>query len=62
MTLDELIAQCKAENPTMTQTVNGETFILNAEDYDKAVKDWATMRLDQIEYADKPRPLKPFVL
>ena len=48
MTLDELIAQCKAENPTMTATINGvETLLSNAE-YEAACADWAEMRMAQI--------------
>ena len=62
MTLDELIAQCKAENPTMTQTVNGETFTLSAEEYDQAARDWAAMRLDQLENEENPTPPKPMVI
>ena len=62
MTLQELIAQCKAENPTMTQTVNGETFVLSAEEYDKAAQDWAVMRLEQIEFEKNPTPPKPMVI
>ena len=46
----ELIAQCKAENPTMTATINDEQIKLNAEEYEKACNDWADMRLLQIEY------------
>ena len=46
----ELIAQCKAENPTMTATINDEQIKLNAEEYEKACNDWADMRLVQIEY------------
>jgi hypothetical protein len=61
LTLEELIAQCRAENPTMTQTINGESFVLDAEEYDKAVKDWAAMRLIQIEFENNPTPPKPFV-
>jgi hypothetical protein len=48
----ELIAQCKAENPTMTATINGEQVELNAEEYEKACNDWADMRLVQIEYEE----------
>jgi hypothetical protein len=45
----------------MTQTINGESFVLDAEEYDKAVKDWAAMRLIQIEFENNPTPPKPFV-
>jgi hypothetical protein len=48
----ELIAQCKAENPTMTATINDEQIELNAEEYEKACSDWADMRLIQIEYEE----------
>jgi hypothetical protein len=44
----ELIAQCKAENPTMISTINGEKIELIGADYDKACNDWAEMRLAQI--------------
>ena len=62
MTLDELIAQCKKENPTMTQTINGESFVLSQEEYNKAAHDWAVMRLAQLEYEKNPTPPKPFSL
>ena len=44
----ELIAQLKAENPTMTATINDEQIELTAEEYEKACNDWADMRLVQI--------------
>jgi len=44
----DLIAQCKADNPTMTATINDEAIQLNAADYEKACSDWADMRLGQI--------------
>jgi hypothetical protein len=44
----ELIAQCKAENPTMTATVNGDKINLDNAEYEKACSDWADMRLAQI--------------
>jgi hypothetical protein len=50
MTLKELIAQCKSENPTMTCTINGEPFLLSNEEYEKAAHDWAVMTLAQIEF------------
>ena len=46
----ELIAQLKAENPTMTATINDVQIKLNAEEYEKACNDWADMRLVQLEY------------
>ena len=48
----ELIAQCKAENPTMTATINDEQIQLTAQEYEKACNDWADMRLLQIEYEE----------
>ena len=47
-TKEELIAQCKAENPKMVATILGEEVELSAEEYDKAANDWADMRLVQI--------------
>ena len=48
----ELIAQCKAENPTMTATINDEQIELSAAEYEKACNDWADMRLLQLEYEE----------
>ena len=45
----ELIAQCKAENPTMISVINDEQIELTGADYDKACNDWAEMRLMQIK-------------
>ena len=47
-TKQELIAQCKAENPKMVATILGEEIELSAEEYEKACSDWADMRLVQI--------------
>lgn len=47
-TKQELIAQCKAENPKMVATILGEEVELSAEEYEKAASDWADMRLVQI--------------
>jgi hypothetical protein len=47
-TKQELIAQCKAENPKMVATILGEEIELSAEEYEKAANDWADMRLIQI--------------
>jgi hypothetical protein len=47
-TKTELIAQCKAENPTMISVVNGENIELTGIEYDKACNDWAEMRMEQI--------------
>jgi hypothetical protein len=48
MTKNELVAQCKAENSQMFQTVNDEIIELVGEEYEKACSDWAEMRLAQI--------------
>jgi hypothetical protein len=53
MTKNDLIAQCKAENPQMFQTVNDETIELVGQDYEKACSDWAEMRLTQIALEDE---------
>ena len=47
-TKEELIAQCKAENPIMVSVINDESIELKGADYDKACNDWAEMRLEQI--------------
>jgi hypothetical protein len=48
MTKDELIAQCKLENPKMIANILGEEVELTAQEYEKACEDWANMRLEQI--------------
>lgn len=48
MTKEQLIAECKANNPIITQFINGEEIILKAQEYEKACEDWAEMRLQQI--------------
>lgn len=48
MTKQELIAQCKAENPKMFQVINDEQIELVGKDYDDACEKWAEMRLEQI--------------
>jgi hypothetical protein len=53
MTKNDLIAQCKAENPQMFQTINDETIELVGQDYEKACSDWAEMRLAQIALEDE---------
>jgi hypothetical protein len=49
MTKNELIAQFKANNPTITSTINGEAILLDATEYDKTMNNWVAMRLDQIK-------------
>jgi sulfur carrier protein ThiS len=48
----ELIAQLKAENPTMTASINDEAILLSDAEYEKACNDWADMRLLQLEYEE----------
>ncbi len=43
----QLMAQCKAENPTMVQTVNGEEIELTGAEYNAACEAWAEMQLVQ---------------
>jgi hypothetical protein len=61
MTLEELIAQCKSENPVMICTINDEKITLNAEEYEKAAHDWAIMRLAQIEFEQKAALSTPII-
>ena len=44
----DLIAQCKAENPTMTAIINGIETLLSDADYEEACINWAEMRFAQI--------------
>jgi hypothetical protein len=46
----------------MIATINDESFLLNDQDYEQALNDWAEMRLEQIEYEKNPTPPKPFSL
>ena len=48
MTKEQLIAQCKAENPKMFQVVNGEKIELTGEAYEEACENWASMRFEQL--------------
>ena len=43
----QLIAQCKAENPTMVQTVNDKEITLTGLEYEAACEAWADMKLAQ---------------
>ena len=52
-TKNDLIAQCKKENPKMIQNVNGEEIKLIGDDYEKACNDWAEMRLTQIKQEEQ---------
>ena len=62
MTLENLMAECIKANPEMNCTINGEVTKLNKNEYDKAVKDWAAMRLEQIEHEQNPQPAKPMII
>jgi hypothetical protein len=57
-TKEELIAQCKAENPTMVSVINDENIELKGADYDKACNDWAEMRLAQIALENETNSAK----
>jgi hypothetical protein len=46
-TKSEFIAQCKAENPTMVQTINDVKTVLSKAEYEAAVEAWAQMKLEQ---------------
>ena len=46
---EDLIAQCKTENPTMTALINGIETLLSDAEYETACSDWAEMRMAQIE-------------
>ena len=48
MTLQELIAQCKAENPIMVAIINDVEYQLSPDEYEQAALNWAMMRLEQI--------------
>lgn len=48
MTKNELIAQCKLENPKMVSIINGEEIELTGQDYEIACAAWAEMRLQQL--------------
>lgn len=51
-TKEELIAQCKAENPIMIQTINDIQRELPEDEYNDAAEKWAEaelLRLEQLE-------------
>jgi hypothetical protein len=48
-TKNELIAQFKANNPTVISTVNGEKVELTAEEYEANAIAWAEMKFEQNE-------------
>lgn len=57
-TKNDLIAQLKAENPKMIQTINGIEIELTGADYEQACNDWADMRLLQLAYEKEQNDLR----
>ena len=53
MNKKELVAQLLAENPVMTQTINGVSRDLSEEERNQAASDWADRRLELIAYEAK---------
>jgi hypothetical protein len=53
MNKKELVAQCLAENPIMTETINGVSRDLSEEERNQAASDWADRRLELIAYEAK---------
>jgi hypothetical protein len=49
MTKNELITQCKKENPKMFSTINDEQIEITGADYEAACESWAQMRLEQLQ-------------
>jgi hypothetical protein len=45
MTKEELIAQYKAENPTLIKRINGEDIELDAAEYEEIINSWAEAKL-----------------
>jgi hypothetical protein len=45
-TLNELIAQCKAANPTMVENINGIERTLTPEEYNYVAQKWAESQLE----------------
>ena len=50
----ELIAELKAANPVMVETVNDVERQLTEAEYEKATEDWAEMRLIQLGLKEAP--------
>jgi hypothetical protein len=48
-TRQELINECKLNNPKIIQIINDQEIELNDEDYKKACSDWADMILVQLQ-------------
>ena len=59
ITKEELIAQCKKENPEMFSVINDQVVYLNDEEYNLACENWAQMQLDILkEIAEKEKEQK----
>jgi hypothetical protein len=52
-TKEELIAQCKAENPVMIQTINDVQRELPEDEYNDAAEKWAEAELLRLEQLEK---------
>ena len=54
ITKEELIAQYKAEYPTLNYGVNNEVFEMSVKEYEQTIEKWANFQLAKIqEEADK---------
>ena len=54
ITKEQLIAQYKAEYPTLTYGVNDEVFQMSVKEYEQTIEKWANFELAKIqEEADK---------
>jgi len=49
-TKNQLIQECKDNNPTMVSIINGVEIELTGKEYEKACNDWAEMRLVQLTF------------
>jgi len=49
-TKNQLIQECKDNNPTMVQIINDVEIELTGKEYEKACNDWAEMRLVQLTF------------
>ena len=45
MTKNEVIAQLKQENPTLSYGINDEVFEMTAEEYEATIESWADARI-----------------
>jgi hypothetical protein len=52
-TYNDYYNECMAENPTQTQTINGEEHELSYDECCQACADWATMKVEQ-DQANQP--------